>query len=44
MAMPLIGGMIADNYGLSEVFYAIAAAMLLANSAIFLLPAADKHH
>ncbi|MFT5172673.1 MAG: MFS family permease, partial [Gammaproteobacteria bacterium] len=38
MAMPLIGGLIADNYGLSEVFYAIAAAMLLANSAIFLLP------
>ena len=42
MAMPLIGGLIADVYGLSEVFYAIAVAMLFANSAIFLLPAATR--
>lgn len=42
MAMPLVGGLIADTYGLSEVFYAIAVAILLANSAIFLLPAAER--
>jgi FSR family fosmidomycin resistance protein-like MFS transporter len=42
MAMPLIGGVIADTYGLSEVFYAIAVAILLANSAIFLLPATES--
>ena len=31
VAMPIIGGMIADIYGLKAVFYFIAAAMLAAN-------------
>lgn len=42
MAMPLVGGLIADNYGLSNVFYAIAAAMLLSNATIFMLPSEER--
>ena len=42
MAMSLIGGLIADNYGLSKVFYAIAAAMLLSNVTIFMLPSEER--
>ena len=36
--MPLIGGMLADSRGLFEVFYLIAAVMLLANLMILLVP------
>ncbi|MFT6581475.1 MAG: MFS family permease [Alphaproteobacteria bacterium] len=36
--MPLIGGAVADAYGLSEVFYVIAAIMLAANAVVFVLP------
>ena len=36
--MPLIGGAVADAYGLTEVFYVIAAIMLAANFVVFLLP------
>ena len=36
--MPLIGGAVADAYGLKEVFYVIAGIMLVANLAVTLLP------
>ena len=36
--MPLIGGMVADSYGLYEVFYLIAGFMLLSNVMILLIP------
>ena len=36
--MPLIGGAVADTYGLTEVFYVIAAIMFAANFVVFLLP------
>lgn len=36
--MPLIGGAIADRYGLLAVFYFIAGTVLLANLAIFAVP------
>ena len=36
--MPLIGGVVADAYGLKEVFYVIAGIMLVANLAVILLP------
>ena len=37
-AIPLIGGMIADSYGLFEVFYLIAGAMIIANAMIVFIP------
>ena len=36
--MPLIGGAVADAYGLKEVFYVIAGIMLVANLTVILLP------
>lgn len=35
---PLIGGVIADRYGLTAVFYFLGAVLLLANVVVFLLP------
>jgi len=35
---PLIGGVIADHYGLTAVFYFLGAVLLLANVVVFLLP------
>jgi MFS family permease len=35
---PLIGGLIADRYGLPAVFYFLAAVLLLANAVVFFLP------
>ena len=37
-AVPPIGGLIADAYGLSAVFYLLAAAMLVANVVVYRLP------
>lgn len=39
MAMPLVGGLIADSHGVTAVFYFIALVMLLANLATLRLPA-----
>ncbi|MGH2405470.1 MAG: MFS transporter [bacterium] len=36
--MPLVGGAIADHYGLLAVFYLIAGTMLVANLAVFAVP------
>lgn len=36
--MPLVGGRIADSYGLFEVFYLIAGVMFASNVMIFLIP------
>ncbi len=36
--MPLIGGIIADRYGLLPVFYVIAGAIIVANVGIFAVP------
>ncbi len=36
--IPLLGGVIADVYGLPAVFYLIAATMLCANALVLLLP------
>lgn len=38
VAVPPIGGLIADAYGLSAVFYFLAALMLIANFLVYLLP------
>lgn len=37
--VPLVGGMIADAWGLTVVFYMLAAIMLVANVMVYLLPA-----
>jgi MFS family permease len=36
--MPLIGGVLADRYGLTAVFYFLGGVLLLANLVVFLLP------
>jgi MFS family permease len=36
--MPIIGGLIADQYGLAAVFYFLGGLLLLANLVAFLLP------
>jgi len=36
--MPLIGGLVADNWGLGAVFYLLAATMLVANVLVYMLP------
>ncbi len=40
-AVPPIGGLIADAYGLSAVFYLLAGTMLVANFLVYLLPEQD---
>ena len=42
MAMPVIGGAVADRYGLAAVFYFLAATVLIANALVYLLPAQDS--
>ncbi|MDX1529432.1 MAG: MFS transporter [Gammaproteobacteria bacterium] len=37
-AVPVIGGVIADGYGLAVVFYLLAATMIVANVMVYLLP------
>lgn len=37
-AVPVIGGVIADGYGLAVVFYLLAATMIIANVLVYLLP------
>ncbi len=37
-AVPVIGGIIADGYGLAVVFYLLAATMIVANVMVYLLP------
>ncbi len=39
--IPVIGGAVADAYGLRDVFYLIAGIMLLANLAVFALPRSE---
>jgi predicted MFS family arabinose efflux permease len=36
--MPVVGGLIADSYGLVAVFYFLGFIVLLANLVVFLLP------
>jgi MFS family permease len=36
--MPIIGGVLADKYGLTSVFYFLGGVLLLANVVVFLLP------
>jgi hypothetical protein len=38
MAMALIGGIVANAFGLIYVFYMMAGSMLLANIAVMILP------
>jgi len=40
---PLIGGVIADRYGLLAVFYVLAGIMLLANLLALLIPHREPH-
>lgn len=42
VAMPLVGGLVADAYSLVQVFYVIAGIMLLANGLLLLLPPDDS--
>ena len=42
IAVPPIGGVIADRYGLTAVFYFLAATMLVANVLVYLLPREDS--
>jgi sugar phosphate permease len=43
-AVPPIGGLIADAYGLSAVFYLLAASMLVANLLVYRLPHQEPRH
>ncbi|MDE0810319.1 MAG: MFS transporter, partial [Alphaproteobacteria bacterium] len=36
--MPLVGGVVADMYGLTAVFYLLGTTMLLSNAVVFFLP------
>jgi len=38
--MPVIGGLVADAFGLTAVFYLLGATMLLSNAVVFFLPKA----
>ncbi len=38
-AVPVIGGIVADGYGLAVVFYLLAGTMIVANVLVYLLPA-----
>lgn len=42
MLMPVVGGAVADAYGLTEVFYVIAGIMLVANMMVILLPRPER--
>ena len=35
--MPVVGGLVADHYGLASVFYLLAASMLVANAVVYFL-------
>jgi len=37
IAVPVVGGAVADTWGLTEVFYLIAAVMLVANAMVVFL-------
>ena len=39
---PLLGGMIADRYGLGSVFYMLAATIVCANLMVLLMPSVDR--
>lgn len=36
--MPVVGGLVADSYGLTAVFYLLGVTMLLSNAVVFFLP------
>jgi len=38
VVMPVVGGMVADRFGLSAVFYLLAASVLVANMVVVMLP------
>lgn len=40
---PIVGGLIADRYGIMSAFYFLAAVIVIANLFIFLMPATDTH-
>jgi MFS family permease len=42
MVVPIVGGAVADLWGLTEVFYFIAATMLIANAMVVILPPPEK--
>ncbi len=42
MPIPIIGGFIADSYGVGAVFYMLAGTMLIANVLVAMLPGAAK--
>ena len=37
-AMPIVGGYLADRYGLLSIFYVIAGTVLVANLALLFVP------
>ena len=43
VAAPLLGGVIADIWGLTVVFYALAGVMLVANVLVYVLPHHDRN-
>ena len=42
LIIPVLGGWIADLYGVGAVFYLLAGTMLLANVLVAMLPDAEK--
>jgi len=36
--LPVIGGLVADTFGLTAVFYLLGVTMLLSNAVVFFLP------
>jgi len=42
VVMPVLGGAVADRFGLDAVFYLLAASMLVANAVVVLLPRQER--
>ena len=40
--MPVVGGLVADRFGLSVVFYLLAASVLVANAVVYVLPEEER--
>jgi MFS family permease len=44
VVMPVVGGAVADRFGLHAVFYLLAASVLVANAVVVLLPAGERRN
>jgi len=42
MLIPVVGGLVADRFGVGAVFYLLAGCMLAANIVVLLLPRTER--